>query len=182
MWLFMYACYALMALTYVGVVVTGLQGIFGFAVFGAPHPTVGFLTTIIYLFTQVLIIFYFIGTATSVREYVEDQANGAADGSGTDCDAAHGNGASAITRAKQLRGSVSGHIYLHILLFMAQSIVGGAAVAQAAPGWIHTALVSAAFLYHHYVIAQQHRGFRVMTNLILEVTGMQDRTDGPDQR
>ncbi len=174
MWLFMYACYALITLTYVGVVVTGLQGIFGFPVFGAPHPTIGFLTTIIYLFTQVLIIFFFIGTATSVREYVEDQQDGAADGR-----AADGLGGSAVARAKQLRGSVSGHVYLHILLFMAQSIVGGAAVAQAVPGWIHTVLVAAAFGYHHYVIAQQHRGFRMMTNLILEVTGVQGP---PEQR
>ena len=174
MWLFMYACYALMALTYVGVVVTGLQGVFGFPVFGAPHPTIGFLTTIIYLFTQVLIIFFFIGTATSIREYVEERQQGAA--VGRTSDRVKG---SAISRAKQLRGSVSGHIYLHILLFMAQSILGGAAVAQAAPGWIHTVLVSAAFVYHHYVIAQQHRGFRLMTNLILEVTSVQN---APDQR
>ena len=161
MWLFMYACYGLIALTYVSVVVTGLQGIFGFSVLGAPHPTVGFLTTIIYLFTQVLIIFYFVGTATSVREYVEEGSAGA-DTERSD----------AVARAKRLRASVSGHIYLHILLFMAQSIVGGAAVAQAAPTWIHTVLVTGVFLYHHYVIVQQHRGFRTMTGLVLEVTGL----------
>ena len=162
MWLFMYACYGFTLLTYSSTVLTGLQAIFDFRFLGAPHPTVAFLTTIIYLFTQVLIIFFFIGTATSVREYVQEHQASNQDRAA--------NRATLAAEAKQLRGRVSGHIYLHIMLFMAQSIVGGAAVAQAAPGWIHTILVAGSFVYYHYVILQEHRAFRSMTGIVLRVT------------
>jgi hypothetical protein len=170
----MYACYGFTLLTYTSVVATGLQAIFDFRIFDAPHPTVAFLTTIIYLFTQVLIIFFFIGTATSVREYVQEHR-------AADAERAAARDVLAA-QAKLLRGRVSGHIYLHILLFMAQSIVGGAVVAQAAPGWIHTILVTGAFIYYHYVVLQQHRGFRTMTGIVVGVTGAAADGQQPELR
>ena len=155
MWLFMYTCYLMAVLTYVLFVLSGLQGIFGFAVLGAPHPTFSFLTAIIYLFTQTLTIFFFVGTGTNVREYLESQQpppNGSEQ---------------LIARARTIRGAASGQIYLNILLFLVQAILGGAVAARAVPRFLHGTLVAVAFLHFHYVLWREHLAFRDMTAVVV---------------
>ena len=155
MWLLMYACYLMAVLTYVLFVLSGLQGIFGFAVLGAPHPTFSFLTAIIYLFTQTLTIFFFVGTGTNVREYLESQQpppNGSEQ---------------LIARARAIRGAASGQIYLNILLFLVQAILGGAVAARAVPRFLHGTLVAVAFLHFHYVLWREHLAFRDMTAVVV---------------
>ena len=155
MWLFMYACYLMAALTYVLFVLSGLQGIFGFAVLGAPHPTFSFLTAIIYLFTQTLTIFFFVGTGTNVREYLQSQQPSP-------------NGSEQlIARARTIRGAASGQIYLNILLFLVQAILGGAVAARAAPRFLHGTLVAVAFIHFHYVLWREHLAFRDMTAVVV---------------
>ena len=170
MWLFMYACYLMGALTYVLFVLAGLQGIFGFPVLGAPHPTFSFLTAIIYFFTQTLIIFFFVGTGTNIREYLEEAAR--ADPNGTP--------AKLVARARHIRGAVSGQVYLNILLFLAQAILGGAVAARAVPRFLHGTLVVAAFVHFHYVMWREHLAFRDMTALVVEMTG-HGRPDHPER-
>lgn len=157
----MYACYLMAAITYVLFVLAGLQGIFGFPVLGAPHPTFSFLTAIIYFFTQTLIVFFFVGTGTNIREYLEAAAR--ADPKGT--------AAKLVARARHIRGAVSGQIYLNILLFLIQAILGGAVAAGAVPRFLHGTLVAAAFLHFHYVMWREHLAFRDMTAAVVEMTG-----------
>ena len=61
MWLFMYVCYLMGALTYVLFLFSALQDIFQFVLFGVPRLTFAFLTAIFYLFTQTLTVFFFVG-------------------------------------------------------------------------------------------------------------------------
>ncbi len=157
MWLFMYVCYLMGALTYVLFLLSGLQGIFGFAVFGAPHPTFAFLTSIIYLFTQTLTIFFFVGTATNIREYLEARPEPPP---GPDLSA----------RARAIRGAVSGQIYLNILLFLVQAVLGGAVAARAVPRFLHGTLVAVAFLHFHYVLWREHGAFRDITGVVVAMT------------
>ena len=161
MWLFMYACYLMAALTYVLFVLAGLQGIFGFPVLGAPHPTFSFLTAIIYFFTQTLTIFFFVGTSSNIREYLD--AAERADPKGP--------AAELVARARHIRGAVSGHIYLNILLFLAQAILGGAVAARAVPRFLHATMVVAAFLHFQYVLWREHLAFRDITAVVVAMTG-----------
>ena len=169
MWSFMYACYLLAALTYLLFVVSGLQGIFGFRVLGAPHPTFSFLTAIFYFFTQTLTIFFFVGTGSNVREYLETPAQ--ADPKGP--------AAKLIARARHVRGAVSGHIYLNILLFLTQAVLGGAVAARAVPRFLHGAMVAVAFLHFHYVLWREHQAFRDITGVVVDMTAAQ-RGGEPD--
>ena len=164
MWLFMYVCYLMGALTYALFLISGLQGIFGFPVLGAPHPTFSFLTAIIYLFTQTLTIFFFVGTSTNIREYLESQPQAPP---GPDLGA----------RARFIRGAVSGQIYLNILLFLVQAILGGAVAARAVPRFLHGTLVAIAFLHFHYVLWREHLAFRDITAVVVAMTV----PSGPDQ-
>lgn len=165
MWLFMYVCYLMGALTYGLFLLSGVQGIFRFAVLGAPHPTFAFLTTIIYLFTQTLTVFFFVGTSTNIREYLASQPQPPA-------------GADLVGRARFIRGAVSGQIYLNILLFLAQAALGGAVAAQAVPRFLHGAMVAVAFLHFHYVLWREHLAFRDITALVVAMTGA--RRSEPD--
>ena len=161
MWLFMYVCYLMAALTYGLFVLAGLQATFGFSVLGAPHPTFSFLTAIIYFFTQTLTIFFFVGTGTNVREYLQAPAREDPDG----------QAAKLIARARHIRGAVSGHVYLNILLFLTQAVLGGAVAARAVPRFLHGTMVAAAFLHFHYVLWREHLAFRDMTAVVVEMTG-----------
>jgi len=165
MWLFMYVCYLMGALTYALFLLSGLQGIFGFAVLGAPHPTFAFLTAIIYLFTQTLTVFFFVGTSTNIREYLAAQPQPPAD-------------PDLAGRARFIRGAVSGQIYLNILLFLAQAALGGAVAARAVPRFLHGALVAVAFLHFHYVLWREHLAFRDITALVVAMT--EPRRSAPD--
>ena len=162
MWLFMYVCYLMGAFTYALFLISGLQGIFGFPVLGAPHPTFSFLTAIIYLFTQTLTIFFFVGTSTNIREYVESQQPPP--------------GPDLVARARFIRGAVSGQIYLNILLFLVQAILGGAVAARAVPRFLHGTLVAVAFLHFHYVLWREHLAFRDITRVVVAMT---DSTSTP---
>lgn len=159
MWLFMYVCYLMGALTYGLFLLSGLQGIFHFSVLGTPHPTFAFLTAIIYLFTQTLTVFFFVGTGTNIREYLAAQPQprppDAPDLAG---------------RARFIRGAVSGQIYLNILLFLTQAVLGGAVAAQAVPRFLHGAAAAAAFLHFHYVLWREHLAFRDMTAVVVAMT------------
>ena len=166
MWLFMYLCYLMGAFSYLLFLLSGLQGIFKFPLLGTPHPTFAFLTAIIYLFTQTLTVFFFVGTSTNIREYVEAQPRPAA-------------GADLLARARSIRGAVSGQIYLNILLFLAQAILGGAVAARAVPRFLHGAMVAVAFLHFHYVLWREHLAFRDLTGVVVAMTepGRFDATD-----
>ena len=169
MWLFMYVCYLMAALTYTLFVLAGLQGIFGFPVVGAPHPTFSFLTAIIYFFTQTLTIFFFVGTSTNIREFLEAPAR----------DDPNGSAAKLVARARHIRGAVSGQIYLNILLFLVQAILGGAIAARAVPRFLHGTMVVAAFLHFHYVLWREHLAFRDITAVVVAMAG-REGSEHPD--
>src|SRR3989338_6562934 len=69
MWFFMNSCYAFSTLTFVLLVTAFVQSAFAFKIFAANHVTFIILTSIVYLFTETLIIFFFVGTGASIKEY-----------------------------------------------------------------------------------------------------------------
>ena len=163
MWLFMYVCYFMGIVTYALFVVSGLQGIVGFLVLETSHATFAFLTTIVYLFSQTLAIFFFIGTSANIREYLDLKQQTP-------------RTSALLTQARFIRSGVSGQIYLNILLFLAQAVLGGAIATNTVPRFLHGSLVSAAFLHFHYMLWREHIGFRDMTKIVIAMSA-QDQTD-----
>ena len=69
MWFFMITCYVLSLLTFV-MLLTGLtQSFLHFPVWNAGHLTFMILVSIVYLFTETLVIFFYVGTGVSIKEY-----------------------------------------------------------------------------------------------------------------
>ena len=154
MWFFMIICYLLSFLTLACFTASGLQGIFGFHLLGANHPTFAFLTTIIYLFTESLVIFFFVGTGISIKEYVQE----------------HKPQDDFVARAKVFKRRLTPAIMLNISLFLGQAIAGGATAAQSIPSWAHGAAAALTYGHFLYLLLLQHRSFRENTAIVLDMT------------
>ena len=69
MWFFMNACYLLSFLTFLFLGMAMLQSFFPFDIISATPVTFIILTSIIYFLTETLIIFFFVGTGVSIKEF-----------------------------------------------------------------------------------------------------------------
>ena len=69
MWFFMNTCYAMSLVTFLMLILAFLQNCFHFFIFRANEVTFIILASIVYLFTETLVIFFFVGTGVSIKEY-----------------------------------------------------------------------------------------------------------------
>ena len=62
--------YILMILSFVTLSMNGIQWIFRFDIYNANYISFSFVSTLLYMFTQTLIMFYFIGAGKKVKETI----------------------------------------------------------------------------------------------------------------
>src|SRR5437868_5288399 len=70
MWFFMITCYIFSALSFLMLLVVSVQSFVTFKVVSASPLSFLILTSVIYLFTETLVMFFFVGTGVSVKEYM----------------------------------------------------------------------------------------------------------------
>ena len=68
----MMSCYILSIVTFVLLLLAFFQNLFHFPILKASEVTFMILTSIVYLFTETLVIFFFVGTGVSVKEYTHE--------------------------------------------------------------------------------------------------------------
>lgn len=73
MWFFMISCYILSLLTSVMLFAMLLQNQIALPFLKIPALTFTILTSIVYFFTETLVIFFFVGTGVSVRDYSKEK-------------------------------------------------------------------------------------------------------------
>ena len=73
MWTYMMTCYIMSGFTFILVTTAFFQSFLKFSVFQANHVTLMILTSIVYLFTETLVIFFFVGTGMGIKESVLDR-------------------------------------------------------------------------------------------------------------
>lgn len=156
MWILMTTCYALMAASFAGLGLVGLQGYLKFRILGAGHPQVALGVTMLYLFTETLVMFFFIGTGVNIKDYLKE----------------HGGDVALYGRVRKLKQTLFPQMMLSILLVGVVFIMGGAVDRKLVPGWSHGVLFIAAILHFARLVVLQHRAFRVHTNTILEMCGV----------
>jgi hypothetical protein len=162
MWLFMYACYGLTLTSFTLLAATGLQGYAGFALGGLNHPRLAILTAILYLFTQTLVIFFYIGTGSTVKEYVKQNSEFG----------------ESYKKAQAIKGKVFLHIMLNILLVLGVFIAGGAVDTGHMPRWMHGLLFLASLIHFGWTIRIEHHSFRETAAIILEMYGLKPNSLG----
>ena len=153
MWFFMILCYLLTAITFLLLLLSGVQGYFAFKIFHVNHPTLALLTIMMYLFTQTLIIFYFVGIGVSIKEFVIDSK----------ISSEYHKHSIAVKRY------VYPPVLLNILFVMTLFISGGAVDTHHMPGWIHGILFCIAILHFWKTITVEHKAFKESTNIVIEM-------------
>jgi len=156
----MYSCYALSLASLFMLGIVFLQSFWPFYVFKASPMSFLVLASIIYLFTETLVIFFFVGTGVSVKEYMLERK-------------VSGN-------FHQRMIAIKRRMYppqlLNILVLMTAFILYGAADTGKIPVWIYQGLLAVGIVHFCYAKVIQHRSFRENTFIILEMAGLaQDR-------
>ncbi len=146
--------YLLTGFSFIFFLLTGIQGYFEFYVINANHAIFGFFTAIIYLFTEVLVMFFFVGTGISIKDYIKEK------------------GVSTEFHKKSL--AIKRKLYpptlANVFLVMTVFIIGGGVDTGSIPGWIHGVLFLFALYHFATTIRTQHTCFKDNTALILEMT------------
>lgn len=156
MWFFMNTCYILTFLTIATLCVGFFQGLFHFPIFKANHVTFMILTSILYAFTETLVIFFFVGTGVSIKEYTQSKQ----------LDHRFHKQSIAIKR------KVYPPLLLNMLFMIILFIMVGAVDTHRVPKWIYLALY--AFCIYDYIRIKliQNECFRANTNVVLEMSGL----------
>ena len=154
MYFFMISIYFLSFLTFISLVIAGAQGLFGFDLIGTNHAAFGFVAAILYLFTEVLVMFFFVGSGVSIKEYVQENS--------VDIQFHR--------RSIEIKRKLYPPTLLNVLLIMTTFIIGGGVDTGVIPAWIHGFLFYIALIHFFKMIAVQHGCFRENTEIILDMT------------
>ena len=156
MWFFMNTCYVLSLLTFIMFLVAFTQSFLNFHVLHASHLTFMILTCIIYSFTETLVIFFFVGTGVSVKEYTRD----------------HNLDTGFHKRSLAIKHKVYPPLMLNILFMIILFVLVGAVDTHRMPAWTYQIIFIGCLI--HYIKAKiiQHECFRDNTKIILEMSGV----------
>ncbi len=127
-----------------------------FSIWHASPMSFLILTSIIYLFTETLVIFFFVGTGSSVKEFMQEKK---------------------ITgdfhkRMITLKRKVYPPQLLNMLILIVAFILYGAADTGKMPFWIYRILLAAGLMHFIYAKIIQHKAFKENTFIILEMAGV----------
>lgn len=156
MWFFMISCYVMSLLTFCCMLVGFFQSFGHFTVFQANHVTFSIFISILYFFTETLVIFFFVGTGVSIKEYSID----------------HKLGDNYRIRSLAIKRKVYPPLLLNMLFMIILFVMVGA---------VDTFRIQAVFYYIFYLFCLLHyvkikivqnSCFRDNTNLILEMSGI----------
>lgn len=161
MWFFMVTCYLLTAASFVALALTGLQGALrsyaGITMAGA-HFKLALAAIILYLFTQTLIMFFFIGTGSSIKDHVK----------------AHKLDPEPYRRAIRLK-SVMFPVTMWNLTFVSIAfILGGAVHRVGMPSWIHGLVFILAMVHFVKTIRAQHGCFKENVAIFTDLAAATD--------
>ena len=133
--------------------ITGLQGYFQFQIVQANHSQFALLAAIFYMFTETLVMFYFIGSGTAIKKTIQSR--------GIDADL--------YEQVKKTKMKLFPHLTLNIVFIGTVFILGGAVQTGRISSWIHGLLFDLAFIHFMYTTFLQHRGFKENVKIIGEL-------------
>ncbi|MCA9402771.1 MAG: hypothetical protein KC897_03235 [Candidatus Omnitrophica bacterium] len=159
MWFFMITCYVMSVMTFVLLGIAFLQSFLKFHVWQADHVTFMILTSIVYSFTETLVIFFFVGTGVSVKEYTLE----------------HHLDSGYHKRSIGVKREVYPPLMMNILYMIILFVLVGAVDTQRVPAWIYYGLF--VFCIGDYVRVKviQNNCFRKNTQIILDMSGIEKK-------
>ena len=150
----MFMCYILMVLSFLGILINGLQGFFHFKIYNADHISFAFISTILYMFTQTLIMFYFIGAGKKIKETI----------------ISYKLDKSIYQEVITIKREMFSPLTINLLFVGTAFILGGGVHTGAISKYWHTGLFFISILHYLKVIMIQHKSF-IKNSHILSVVG-----------
>jgi len=160
MWFFMNSCYFLSFLTFVILLIALSQSFLHFSVLAANHVTFMILASIVYCFTETLVIFFFVGTGVSVKEYTHQ----------------HNLDTQYHKRSIAIKHRVYPPLMLNLLFMIILFVLVGAVDTGRMPNWLYQLIFIGCLA--HYIKAKviQNSCFKDNTQIILEMSGIKSGT------
>jgi len=157
----MISCYIMSLLTFLMLLLALIQNYLDFLIFQANQVTFIILTSIVYLFTETLIIFFFVGTGVSIKEYTQEK-NLKPD---------------YHRKSLVIKRRVYPPQLLNMLLMMTLFILIGAVDTGRMSIWVYRSFFVVGLIHFLYAKKIQHQCFRENTENILAMTGLTTKND-----
>ena len=154
MWGVMILSYILMGISFVSIIIAALSGFFHFNLSGANHILIALYSSIIYMFTETLIMFYFIITGIKIKELIKN------------------NKLDIIEYYKpilDMKMKLFPHIMLNMIIIGVTFIIGGAVHNNIISPLIHSLGFLLGICHYGWLIILQHRCFIRNTELVILV-------------
>ena len=150
----MNTCYLMSLVTLIFLIIAFFQSFLHFHIFAANHLTFIVLTCILYSFTETLVIFFFVGTGVSVKEYT----------------LANNLSHDFHKRSIQIKRKVYPPLMLNMLFMIILFVMVGAVDTYRIPAWIYYIWFLACLIHYVKIKIIQNECFKDNTKIILEMS------------
>ncbi|MBI4436161.1 MAG: hypothetical protein HY590_01955 [Candidatus Omnitrophica bacterium] len=154
MWVYMMTCYIMTLFTFIFLITAFFQGIFKFTVFEASHVSFMILTAILYLFTETLVIFFFVGTGMGIKESVLD----------------HKRDPQFHRRSIAIKRKVFPPIVLNILFMIILFVLVGAVDTHRFPIWAYHIIFLGCIVHFVKTKITQNQSFGDIMKIVLDMS------------
>jgi hypothetical protein len=156
MWFFMYLCYLMSVVTFLLLGLAFVQSFTNFLIFNANHLLFMVLTCISYSFTETLVIFFFVGTGVSVRDYTKD----------------HNLSNEFHKRSIAIKRKIYPPLLMNMLYLIILFCLVGAVDTMRIPAWIYQILFAFCIYDYARIKIGQNKYFKDNTEIILDMSGI----------
>ena len=153
MWFFMILSYVMVFISGIGLLLIGINHYINF--WAQNHITLDLLVSIIFIASQTLVMFFFVGTGVNVREYLESHEE---------------LGDDLYHQMFAIKRKLYPPTMMVTILFMAMVIIDGAFfIGKVSEWWFHILYLLTLYYYFKATIVQHH-SFKDSTNIVITMT------------
>ena len=153
MWVLMIICYVCMAISLFLLTVTGLQSYFNFIIFKASYQQFALFSTTFYMFSETLIMFYFIGSGTAFKKEVSDSIILT----------------NTYEKVKKTKMLLFPHLTLNMFIIGLAFILIGAVDTGSTSSFVQSIIFLLGYIHFIYTVKIQHIGFKENINVLIEI-------------
>ncbi len=152
----MIICYFLMLTSLVLVTITAFQGYFQFNIFKASYQQFALFSTIFYMFSQTLIMFYFIGSGTAIKnELVKSISK-----------------INIYDKVKKSKMILFPHLTLNMFIIGLSFVLIGGVDTGATSKTTQSIIFSLGYLHFIYIIKLQHSAFKNNIEVLIDIADL----------
>lgn len=156
MWFFMYTCYITSLMTFALLVTAFIQSLMNFTIMNANNVVFMILTCIMYAFSETLIIFFFVGTGVSIRDYTQQ----------------HNLPPTFHQQSIAIKRRVYPSLMMNMLFLIILFVLVGAVDTGRCPVWIYQGFFIFCLFNFVRIKIIQNNCFRDNTAIILQMSGL----------